>query len=116
MGVDFIRKAAPSFQKSLDRRAAELRTPTLFSRDTPSVTRSASAEICGGSRIAVGEKVHLRIINDKLIAQRDNAVVAEFVAPPSEFLNHVEAGAGIGKGEVKAVYALSRTVEIGFCD
>jgi hypothetical protein len=116
MGVDFIKKAAPSFHKSLDRRAVELRTPTLFNRDTPSVARSASAEICGGSKIAPGEKVHLRIFNKKLVAQRDNVVVAEFTAPPAEFFNHVEAGAGIEKGEVKTVHDLSQTVEIGFCE
>ncbi len=116
MGVDFVKKAAPSFHKSLDRRAVELRTPTLFNRDTPSVARFASAEICGGSKISLGEKVHLRIVNKKLIAQRDNVVIAEFPAPPTEFFNHVEAGAGIEKGEIKAVHDLSQTVEIGFCD
>ena len=40
MGLDFIRKAAPTFHKALDRRAVELRTPTLFNRDIPSVARS----------------------------------------------------------------------------
>jgi hypothetical protein len=116
MGLDFIRKAAPTFHKGLDRRAVELRTPTLFNRDIPSVSRSASAEICKGSSIAFGEKVYLRILNKKLVAQRDNVVVAEFTSPPAEFLNQVQAGAGIEKGIVKAVHDLSQTVEIGFCE
>ena len=116
MGLDFIRKAAPTFHKALDRRAIELRTPTLFNRDTPSVARSASAEVCRGTRFTPGDKVHLRILGEKLIAQRDNVVVAEFAAPPAEFLNRVQAGAGIEKGVVKAVHDLSETVEIGFCD
>lgn len=116
MGVDFIKKAAPTFHKALDRRAVDLRTPTLFNRDIPSVARSASAEICRGSRFTPGEKVHLRILNNKLIAQRDNVVVAEFRAPPAEFFNQVQAGAGIERGMVKAVHDLSQTVEIGFCE
>jgi hypothetical protein len=116
MGLDFIKKAAPTFHKALDQRAVELRTPTLFNRDTPSLTRSASAEICKGSRFTTGEKVHLRILNKKLVAQRDNAVVAEFSAPPAEFLNQVQAGAGIAKAVVTAVHDLSETVEIGFCE
>jgi len=116
MGLDFIKKVAPSFHKALDRRAVELRTPTLFNRDIPSVARSASAEICKGSRFTLGEKVLLRVLNKKLVAQRDNVVVAEFPAAPAEFFNHVQASAGIAKGEVKAVHALSQTVEIGFCE
>jgi hypothetical protein len=116
MGLDFIKKAAPAFHKALDRRAVELRTPTLFNRDVPSVTRTACAEICQGSRFTLGEKVLLRILNNKLIIQRENVVVAEFPAPPAEFFNQVLAGAGIEKGVVKAVHELSQTVEVGFCD
>jgi predicted RNA-binding protein with EMAP domain len=116
MGLDFIKKAAPSFRKMLDRRAIELRTPTLFNRDTPSITRLASADICNGTRFNSGDKLHLRILNNKLVAQRDNVVVAQFPAPPPEFLKQVQAGAGIGKGEVKTVHVLSQTAEIGFCE
>ena len=116
MGLVFIKKGAPSFHKALDRRAVELRTPTLFNRDTPSVSRSASAEIRKGCTITLGEKIFLRILNRKLIAQHDNMVVAEFSAPPAEFFGQVESGAGIAKGVVKAVHDLSQTVEIGFCE
>lgn len=116
MGLDFIKKAAPAFHKALDRRAVALHTPTLFNRDIPSVARCASAEICGGSRLAHGEKIILRIVDSNLIAQRDNVVVAKFPAPPPEFLKQVQAGAGIEKGVVVAVHDLSQTVEIGFCD
>ena len=116
MGLDFIKKAAPTFHKALDRRAVELRTPTLFNRDIPAVARSASAEISRGCKFTSGEKVLLRILKGKLIAQRDNTVVAEFPAPPAEFIKQVQAGAGIEKGVVKAVHELSQTVEIGFCD
>jgi hypothetical protein len=116
MGLDFIKKAAPTFHKALDRRAVTLRTPTLFNRDSPAVARRASAEICGGSKLAQGEKIVLRVLDSKLIVQRDNVVVARFPAPPPEFLKQVQAGAGIEKGVVVAVHDLSQTVEIGFCD
>lgn len=116
MGLDFIKKAAPAFHKALDRRAIELRTPSLFNRDIPSIARSASAEISQGCKFTPGEKVLLRILNNKLIAQRGNTVVAEFPAPPAEFIKQVQAGAGIEKGVVNAVHELSQTVEIGFCD
>jgi hypothetical protein len=116
MGLDFVRKAAPSFNRALDRRAVDLRTPTLFSRDIPVVSRTAAAEICHASRFAIGEKLLLRVANSKLIAQRDNLVVAEFPNPPAEFMNRIQAGAGVELGEVKAIHALSERVEIGFCE
>jgi hypothetical protein len=116
MGLDFIKKAAPTFHKALDRRAVELRTPTLFNRDIPALCRSASAEICKGANLALGEKVHLRILNKKLVALRINIVVAEFAAPPAEFFERVNTAGGIGKGVVTAVHELSETAEIGFCE
>jgi hypothetical protein len=116
MGLDFIRKAAPSFHRALDRRAVDLRTPSLFVRDIPVVARSASAEICHGSRFKLGERLLLRVIANKLVAQRDNLVVAEFPSPPAEFLNQVQSGAGVGQGEVRAIHKLSDRVEIGFAN
>jgi hypothetical protein len=116
MGLDFIRKTAPSFHRALDRRRVQLRTPKLFGRDIPVVARTASADICGGAPVAAGEKVLLRVIEDKVVAQRDNLVIAEFANPPAEFVNHLHAGAGVGEGEIKSCQHLSQTVEIGICD
>jgi hypothetical protein len=115
MGLDFIRKAAPAFHKALDRRAVALRTPTLFSRDVPLVSRTAAADICQGSRFTLGERLLLRIMANRLVAQRDNLIVAEFPNPPAEIVNQVQQGAGVAEGEVKAVHALSERVEIEFC-
>ena len=115
MGVDFIRKILPQFQRALDRRAVELRTPKLFTRDVPEVSRTARADICHDAQIALGEKVLLRLVGDKLIAQRDNLIVAEFSNPPAEFVSHLRSGAGVGEGEVKSVQPLSQAVEIAIC-
>jgi hypothetical protein len=66
----------------------------LFNRDTRSAARVASADICDGSPFTPGEKVYLRLLNNKLAAQRD--LVAEFAPPPAEFVEHAQAGPGIG--------------------
>jgi hypothetical protein len=116
VGLDFIRKTAPSFHRALDRRAIDLRTPKLFGRDIPFVARTASADICGEARVEPGEKVILRVIKDKVIAQRDNLVIAECPNPPAEFVTRLQAGAGVGEGEIKSFQPLSKTVEIGFCE
>ena len=116
MGVDFIRRTTPTFNRVLDRRAVELRTPKLFSRDMPIVSRTASADICEAANVAQGEKVLLRVMNDKVIAQRDNFVIARCANAPAEFVAHLRASAGVAQGEIKSVQPFSQTVEIGFCD
>jgi hypothetical protein len=115
MGLDFLRRVAPAFHRALDRRAVELRTPTLFVRDIPELARTASADICRNAKVETGEKLLLRLMDEKLIAQRDNLVVAEFSNPPSEFVNRIRTGAGVEIGEVRTVHSLSQVVEIGFC-
>jgi hypothetical protein len=116
MGLDFIRKTAPTFKRALDRRAVALRSPKLFGRDIPLVARSARANVCHGAKLKPREKLLLRVIDTKLIAQRENVVVAEFPNPPAELLNQVQCGAGIEEAEVKSVHPLSETVEIAICE
>jgi hypothetical protein len=116
MGLDFIRKIAPSFKKALDRRAVMLRSPGLFTRDIPLVARSASADVCHNSPLKVGEKVILRVSAEKTVVQRDTVIVANFSNPPADFVEHVRAGAGVAHGQVKAVHELSGKVEIEVCE
>ncbi len=56
MGIDFIRKAAPSFRKGLDRRRIELATPTLFTQEPASVPRAYAARLRGDKSQAIDEK------------------------------------------------------------
>jgi hypothetical protein len=116
MGLDFVRRAAPSFHKTLDRRAIELRTPKLFSNNVTVLSRTAQVEICAGSTLAPGEKLLVRKIGDDLILQRDNLVVGKFCNPPGEYLELVNLGAGIAGGEIKAVHAISQVAEVCLCE
>jgi hypothetical protein len=116
MGLDFIRATTPSFNRALDRRLVEMHSPKLFARDMPIVSRTASADICGAAKVAADEKVLLRVIKDKVIVQRENLVIAECTNPPTEFVAHLRAGAGVAEGEIKSLQPISRTVEIGICD
>jgi hypothetical protein len=116
MGLDFVRTATPSFNRALDRRLVEMHTPRLFSRDIPIVSRTASADICGGATVAQGERVLLRVMKDKVIVQRKNLVIAECANAPAEFVAHLRAGAGIAEGEIKSLQPISQTVEICICD
>ena len=116
MGLDFIRRTTPSFDRVLDRRAIELRTPQLFSRDMPIVARTVCADICNDAKLAEGDRIILRAIKDKLVVQRGNVVVAECHNPPSDFMSRLREGAGVAKGEIKSLQPISQTVEVGFCE
>ena len=116
MGLDFIRNAAPSFNRVLDRRLVEMHSPRLFATDMPIVSRTARAELFNGATVTVGERVLLRFMEDKVIVQRLNTVVAECPNAPTEFIAHLCAGAGIAEGEVTSVQPISQTLEIGICE
>jgi hypothetical protein len=116
MGLDFIRNAAPAFNRALDRRLVEMNSPKLFSRDVPIVSRSARAELCSDASVTLGEKLLLRIVKERVIVQRQNIVVAECPGPPDEWVSHLRAGAGIADCEVTSVQPISQTLEIEICD
>lgn len=116
MGLDFTQRCAPTFHKMLDRRAIDLRTPSLFSCDVTSVARTAQAEICNGSQLKVGERLLVRMLAKDLVVQRANVVVAKFSNPPAEFVNFVQLGCGIARAEIHTVHPLSGFVEISLCE
>jgi len=116
MGLDFIRRCAPTFHRALDRRAIELNTPTLFSNDVNCVARTAEAELRNGHAVTAGERMFLRLQGEKLVLQRANVVVAELKNPPVEFSNFVHAGCGIAGAEIKAVHSLSGVAEVSLCE
>lgn len=116
MGLDFIRRCAPTFHKALDRRAIDLRTPSLISCDITSVARTAQAEICNGCQLKVGERLLIRMLAKDLVVQRANVVVAKFSNPPAEFMNFVHLGGGIAHAEIQAVHPLSGIAEVSLCE
>lgn len=116
MGLDFIRTAAPGFNRVLDRRLVEMHSPKLFTRDMPIVSRTARADVCGDAEVTQGEKVLLRFVKDKVIVQRMNTIIAECPDAPAEFIAHLRAGAGIAEGEITAVQLISQTLEIAICE
>jgi hypothetical protein len=116
MGLDFIRTAAPAFNRVLDRRLVEMHSPKLFSRDMPIVSRTARADLCGDADFTPGEKVLLRMVKDKVIVQRLNTIIAECPNAPAEFIAHLHAGAGIAEGEIASVQPISQTLEIVICE
>lgn len=60
MGLDFIRKAAKSFHKGLDKSRVDLGTPTLFTTEPESEARSYAASIRGDTTVEANETFCVR--------------------------------------------------------
>ena len=70
MGIDFIRRAAPSFHKGLDRRRVELATPTLFMQEPACAPRAYAANLRSGQTLTAGEKLGVRLDGKQVVALR----------------------------------------------
>jgi hypothetical protein len=115
MGIDFIRRAAPSFHKGLDRRRIELGTPTLFSHQPASTPRAYAANIGDGQTLAAGEKLGVRLDGDCVKALRGLSPVATFSNPPAELVKALSDSHGEACGVVQQVHDMAKTAEINVC-
>jgi len=115
MGIDFVRKAARSFHKGLDRRRIELATPNLFTQQPASTPRSYAANLRSGKSLSEGEKLGVRLDGDRVVAMRGLDPVATFDSPPTELVKALTASHGEACGVVKQVYGMAQTAEIDVC-
>jgi hypothetical protein len=112
MGLDFIRRAAPSFEKKWDRGLARLSEPLLFTRDGIALPRTVLAKLEKAAAATVGKEYVLRKDGERLELidglQRAGAVSA----PPREVLQKIEAAGGCALGKVTVVYPISGSAEL----
>jgi hypothetical protein len=114
MGLDFIRKAAPSFHKGLDRRRIELATPTLFTQEPGRAPRAYAARVVSGKRLEPGDKVGVRLVERQVTACRGLDPIANFTSPSAELIDTLAAG-GEAWGVVQQVHDAAQIAEITVC-
>lgn len=115
MGIDFIRKAAPSFRKGLDRMRIELATPTLFTQQPGCAPRSYAASMRSGRTLAIGDKLGVRLDGQLVTAFRGLDQVATFNNPPAELLEALAASHNEASGLVQRVHDIAQVAEIAVC-
>jgi hypothetical protein len=115
MGLDFIRKAAASFRKGLDRRRIELATPTLFTQEPGCAPRAYAASMRNGHGLAVGDTVGVRLVEQRLIAFRGLDPVATFNTSPAELIDGLAASGGEAWGVVQQIHDAAQVAEITVC-
>jgi hypothetical protein len=112
MGIDFIRKAAPSYRKGLDRRRVELGTPGLFTRQPDCAPRTFAAKVRDGHALAPGEKLGVCLDGDQVTALRGLDPVAVFTNPSAELRDAISASHGEACGVVREFHDIASIAEI----
>lgn len=115
MGLDFIRRAAPSFRKGLDRMRIRLATPTLFTHEPTCAPQAYAAALEGDFSPAVGEKLGVRLAENRVLVLRGLTTVGSFASPPPELIDALRASHGEACGVVHAFYDIARVAEISVC-
>jgi len=115
MGVDFVKRAARSFHKGLDRRRIELATPTLFTQQPTSAPRTYAANFCHGKMVQLGETLGVRLEGQQVLATRGLDTVATINRPTTELIEALSIGHGEACGVVQQVHELAGVAEISVC-
>jgi len=115
MGVDFLRRSAPSFRKGIDRHRILLATPTLFSRQPVACARRYAALCADGENLTVGEELCLHHECGMVQALRGLTHVATLYDPPSELLDQLVNCGGEAAGMVEVVHEISGYAELTVC-
>jgi hypothetical protein len=115
MGLDFIRKTAPSFHKGLDQKRIELATPTLFTQHPASAPRTYAARVRRGEAVANGEKLGVRLEGGCVIALRGLDPIATIDNPPAELVEALSAAHGEACGIVQEIHDIASVAEISVC-
>ena len=115
MGLDFVRRAALTFHKGLDRRRIELATPTLFTEEPTIVPRTYAASLRSGQTLKVGDQLGVRLEDGQIFALRGLSRVGTINSPPAELVNALSESHGEACGIVQQVHEIAGVAEIRIC-
>jgi len=115
MGIEFIRRAAPSFRKGLDRMRIALATPTLFTRQPSSSPHAYAADLLGDQLPAIGEKLGVRFDGERVLLLRGIESIGAFRCPTSELLEALRESHNEACGLVQEVHEIACIAEITVC-
>src|SRR5258708_11839749 len=112
MGLDFIRRAAPTFTKSWNRGANELAQPTLFTRYPECRTRTVVAQL--DERAALAPGAHLAICTraSALILVHETMQVGVVEAPPADLFRAIQEAGGCALASLSRINPLSGTADV----
>ncbi len=115
MGLDFIKKAAPNFDKGMDRSRMELATPKVFAQQPNCTPRAYSVRLLVDEDFSIGEAVGITLRNGEVLMLRGLTVVGVFRDPPQAILQALTESFCEAYGTIQELQVLSRTAEVTIC-
>ena len=115
MGLDFVRKAARSFHKGLDRNRIELGTPDLFTQEPTAAPRTYAAVFRTGQTLTPGEKLGVHLEGEAVVLMRGLNPVATFDRPSTELIKALSDSHGEACGVVQQVHDMAQMAEVNVC-
>jgi hypothetical protein len=115
MGLDFIKKAARSFNKGLDKARAALGTPTLFRLQPGCVPQTYAVQLRANKTLQNGDKLGVRLDGENVLATRGFELVGVFKNPPPEVKAALSESHGEACGIVQTIHSIAGVAEITLC-
>jgi hypothetical protein len=112
MGVDFIRRAAPTFRKSWNQGKLELAIPNLFTRLPGAQRRSVTAECSDINQIACGLPVTVVADGDSLVTLNGTRAVGRVRSAPPDVMRRIADAGGIAVGTIGEIRPVSETFDV----
>lgn len=111
MGLDFIKRARPTFEKSWSRSLQELSDPDFFNCAPGEPSKSLIANL---SAMSAKEGEELTALPDvtRIILTRGVTKVACIEDAPAELVSQIEAMGGFAYAKIDRVNLLSETAEV----
>jgi hypothetical protein len=115
MGLDFIKKAARTFNKGLDKARITLGTPGLFRLQPGCVPQAYAVQLRADKALQSGEKVGVRLDGQNVLALRGFELVGIFKNPTPEVKAALIESHGEACGIVQTVHAIAGVAEVTLC-
>jgi hypothetical protein len=113
MGLDFITRCTPGFQRSWDRGRQDIVQHDLFTRHPELRDRTFRLSPTNGTDFQPGEELVFRFHEGELVAFRGRALVGVFTNTTPALVEGVQqAPQGVACGRVDKVHAHSRAADV----
>ena len=114
MGIDFIKRVAPTFSKAWNRNKKDLALPTLFTRYPECHTRTVIADLSQDADLKVGSDIVVCAKGAKLILISGNTQTGVIQQPPTDLMTAIHEAGDCALANITRINPLSRTADVEF--
>jgi hypothetical protein len=113
MGLDFITRCTPTFQRSWDQGRQHLVQQDLFTHHPALQGRTFRLSPTNGNDFVVGQELVVRCLDGKLVAYEGRAQVGVFNFPPPALVEALQkTGLGIACARIDKIHSHSKAADV----